>query len=87
MKVLSNEFLDAMMGDVTDKVDQSLQRIEKHYAVRSRHLKKKNACIYADISGQTLEKWLAKGLPVSKIDGCFRIDTKDIDEFIERHRI
>ena len=75
------------MNDITSKVDRSLRLIENQYAVRSRFVSKKNACIYANIAPTTLEKWLAKGLPVSKIDGCYRIDTRDIDKFIKNHQL
>ncbi|MGO3652054.1 hypothetical protein [Vagococcus sp.] len=63
-------------------VDKNLKSIEKNYAVKSRYLNKKNACIYVDISEPTSEKWLVKGLPITKIDGTFRIDMQEIDKFM-----
>ncbi|MGX6979085.1 hypothetical protein ACWN8V_07480 [Vagococcus elongatus] len=87
MQVLSEDFLLNLASSIEKKVDQTLRMIEKKYAIRSRYLKKKNACIYADINPRTLDKWLAKGLEISKIDGCYRIDTKDIDRFIKKYRI
>lgn len=87
MQVLSEQFLNVLTYDINQKIEHTLRSIEKQYAIRSRFLSKKNACIYANIAPTTLEKWLAKGLTVSKIDGCYRIDTKDIDEFIKNHQI
>jgi hypothetical protein len=75
------------MEGVLHKVDSPLRLIEKQYAIRSRFVSKKNACIYANIAPSTLEKWCVKGLPVSKIDGCYRIDTRDIDRFIKQHQL
>ncbi|MHC5215238.1 helix-turn-helix domain-containing protein [Enterococcus sp. LJL128] len=87
MQMLSDQFMENMMNEVTSRVDRSLRQIEKEYAIRSKYLSKKNACIYATISPSTLEKWLAKGLPVSKIDRLYMINADDIDEFIAKHKL
>lgn len=87
MQVLSEDFSIELASSIEIKVEQTLRDIEKKYAIRSRYLSKKNACIYADIDPKTLDKWLAKGLEISKIDRCYRIDTKHIDEFIEKYKV
>ena len=87
MNILSNQFLELIREDISVKVDKTLKSIERNYAVKSRYLNKKNACIYADISPATLDKWLAKGLPITKVDGCFRIDTQEIDKFMIKNRM
>lgn len=87
MQILSDQFLENMMNDITTKVDRSLRSIEKKYAIRARYVSKKNACIYANIAPTTLEKWLAKGLAISKIDGCYRIDVQNIDKFIKDNEL
>lgn len=87
MQMLSDQFLENMMNNLTSKIDQSLRSIEKQYAIRARYVSKKNACIYANIAPTTLDKWLAKGLAISKIDGCYRIDIQDIDKFIEENKL
>lgn len=87
MQILSDGFLEKLYDAILDRVDKLLANIERRYVVRARHLSKKSACIYADISKPTLDKWLAKGLPISKIDGCFRIDSRDIDDFMDKHKI
>lgn len=85
MQVLSDDFLERMMDEVTSKTEKTLREIEKKYAIRSKYLSKTNACIYADISAPTLDNWLAMGLPIAKIGGVFRISTEDLDSFIEKH--
>lgn len=87
MQVLSDNFMNKIMDRILTMVDKTLKSIEKNYAVKSRYLNKKNACVYADISEPTLEKWLAKGLPITKIDGTFRIDTQEIDKFMIENRM
>ncbi|MGO2084164.1 helix-turn-helix domain-containing protein [Vagococcus sp.] len=85
MQIISDQFTELLMENITSQVDKSIRLVEKQYAVRSRYLNKQNACVYADISAPTLDKWVAEGLPIAKINKCFRIDTKDIDKFIEEH--
>ena len=87
MQVLSDNFMNKIMDRILIMVDKTLKSIEKNYAVKSRYLNKKNACLYADITPPTLDKWLAKGLPITKIDGTFRIDTQEIDKFMIENRM
>lgn len=87
MQVLSDNFMNKIMDKILTMVDKTLKSIEKNYAVKSRYLNKKNACIYADIAPATLDRWLAKGLPITKIDGCFRIDVQEIDKFMIENRV
>lgn len=87
MQILSENFMNNIADKIIKMVDKTLKNIERNYAVKSRYLNKKNACIYADISEPTLEKWLAKGLPITKVDGSFRIDTQEIDKFMIENRM
>lgn len=87
MQVLSDNFMNKIMDKILTMVDKTLKSIEKNYAVKSRYLNKKNACIYADIAPATLDRWIAKGLPITKIDGCFRIDVQEIDKFMIENRV
>lgn len=87
MQILSDDFMNKILEDITSMVDKTLKSIEKNYAVKSRYLNKKNACVYADIAPPTLDKWLAKGLPITKIDGTFRIDIQEIDKFMIKNRM
>ena len=87
MEILSESFHREIVKTINENLNTSLKKIEREYAIRSRYLSKTNACKYANIDPKTLDKWLAKGLPISKIDGCYRIDTLDIDSFLVKHRI
>ena len=87
MQVLSDNFMNKIMDKILTMVDKTLKSIEQNYAVKSRYLNKKNACVYADIAPATLDRWIAKGLPITKIDGCFRIDVQEIDKFMIENRV
>ncbi len=47
---------------------------------------KEQACVYASISGRTLDKRLADGLRHSRVGGCVRIKYTDIDEYLLSHQ-
>lgn len=87
INILSDQFLNLIKEDISKQVNKTLKSIEKNYAVKSRYLNKKNACVYADIAPATLDRWIAKGLPITKIDGCFRIDVQEIDKFMIENRV
>ena len=87
MNVVSNEFEQHIINEVTHRVDSAVKEIERRYAVRNRYMNLGNACIYADISRPLLNEWLAMGLPVSQIGGVKRIDAYEIDKFMIKHRI
>lgn len=85
MQIVSQEFEDRIFEAINNQVDKTVRLIEKKYAVRSEYFSKVNACIYADISHPTLEKWLAEGLPIAHIGGKYLVRRSDLDEFIERY--
>lgn len=87
MNLLSEEFLEITANEFMRKVDRTLKNIEKNYAIRAKYLSKTHAAKYADCDVNTLNKWISRGLPVSKIEGCFRISAADIDEFMDKHKI
>jgi len=87
MQVLSKDFEDRILNEVSTQVRKAIVQIENNYAVRSEYFNKKNACIYADITAPTLDKWIAKGLEIAKINGSYCIKKTDLDEFIEAHKL
>ena len=57
------------MDKILSIVDKTVKNIDKNYAVKSRYFNKKNAFVYADIASAILDRWLAKGLRITKIGG------------------
>lgn len=87
MQLLSNEFEEKIMSEINKQVKKTLLHIENNYAVRTEYFNKKNACIYADVTAPTLDRWIAKGLKIAKINGSYCIKKSDLDEFIEKHTL
>lgn len=86
MEILSNDFKTDLKNMVIAEVKKIASDIKETLTEQNRYLNKSNACKYADISHATLDKWISMGLPISKVDGCFRIDKHDIDEFLYQRK-
>ena len=87
MEILNKDFLEYISSNIDRKVDKTLKEIIRMHVVNARYVSKTHACVIADIDTKTLNKWIAKGLPLYKIDGCFRISIDELDEFIKKHEI
>lgn len=52
-----------------------------------RYMKKKTFCEEMQISFNSLQVWIAKGLPVVQIEGISLIDMRDAEKFLQEHKI
>lgn len=52
-----------------------------------RYLRKKDVCTYCSIANNTLDKWINRGLPFTKIESTIRFDLVDVDEFMQSYKI
>lgn len=85
--LFSQSFEAVLGGQLIGLVKDAIGRIEKEYRIKAEYLSKGDACTVAGVARPTLESWLRKGLPVSKIEGCYLIKRTDLDDFIEAHKI
>ena len=59
----------------------------RDYIVHGRWLSLKNACKYADVSPNTMRRWINEGyVYASKTTGEYRIDRESIDDFFNMER-
>lgn len=66
-----------------------VQKLMKSY-VPIRYMNQKQACVYANTSPKTMNQWVEKGLLKQVVfddESNPKYDAKDIDEFMERHKI
>ena len=56
--------------------------------IPTRYLNQKQACIYANTSAKTINRWKTLGLRLIFIEGDEypKYDIKDIDEFMAKHK-
>ncbi|WP_257882989.1 helix-turn-helix domain-containing protein [Loigolactobacillus coryniformis] len=45
-------------------------------------MNKKATCSYLQVANNTLDKWIAAGLPVIHIDGVIRFDKQSINDWM-----
>lgn len=71
-----------------NEVKKTIDQLTRNY-VPPRYLNQKQACSYASTSPKTMNEWVKKGLKqiVFEEDSYPKYDTRDIDEFMERHKI
>lgn len=82
---LSQSQLDALQ----QSIDSSLKTIVDQTVTpfnQSRYINKVQACKYANISYNTLQRWLNDGLPYYHINNVVRISLKELDYWIKLHR-
>lgn len=88
MSFLSESAEQEIVDRVVDAVFKALETNQESTSEKQRYLQPKQAVIYADVSVQTLNKWvLEMGLPQAKVGGVVLCDTKDLDEFIAKYKI
>lgn len=88
MKLLSENAEREIINAVVESVMSALETTKQSSLNNERYLQPKQAAIYADVSIQTLNKWVLEyGLPQAKIGGVVLYDTKDLDEFVAKHKV
>lgn len=88
MSFLSESAEQEIVDRVVDAVFKALEINEESTSEKQRYLQPKQAVIYANVSVQTLNKWvLEMGLPQAKVGGVVLYDTNDLDEFIAKYKV
>ena len=85
--IFSIETQQAMKNEIVDQIMRTVEVLVQEKS-QKRYLKFSEACVYASVSPNTLQKWVEKyGLPVSIIEGRKIVDTRDLDALIAKHKI
>lgn len=88
MTFLSERAEQEIVDKVVGAVFKALEANEEGTSEKQRYLQPKQAIVYADVSVQTLNKWVIEmGLPQAKVGGIVLYDIKDLDEFIAKYKI
>lgn len=88
MSFLSEQAEQEIIDRVVGAVFKALEVSTENQMRNERFLQPKQAAVYADVSVQTLNKWvLEMGLPQAKIGGVVLYDIKDLDEFVAKYKV
>lgn len=83
MKILlSDEQLAVVSTQLTDLIITEIEKIKTQENVQHRYMNKKQTCKYLQVSNNTLDSWIKKGLPFIKINGSNRFDRVAIDQWL-----
>lgn len=79
----------SQLNTLQQSIDNSLKTIVNQTVTtfnQPKYINKVQACKYATISYNTLQKWLNDGLPYYRINNVVRISLKELDCWIKLHR-
>jgi len=83
------EFVDKVVNQVEQRIDVVIaQKVEQLNPINPSkpYMNKKEAAKYLSISYNTLQKFIANGLPVIEVDNVKLLSKKDIDSFLEKYK-
>lgn len=87
ISIFSIETQQAMKNEIVEQIMRTVEVLVQEKS-QKRYLKFSEACVYASVSPNTLQKWVEKyGLPVSIIEGRKIVDIRDLDALIAKHKI
>ncbi|EGO7731690.1 helix-turn-helix domain-containing protein [Enterococcus faecalis] len=83
MKILlSDEQLQLIQKQLNELITNEIEKIKSQTSLPHRYMNKKQTCDYLQISNNTLDLWIRKGLPKIKINGAIRFDRIAIDNWL-----
>lgn len=82
---LQDEAFQPLVAMIANKVEEAFN-LQKTRAELPRFMKQNQACIYLNCSYNTLQKYKAMGLRTIILDGEEKIDQRDCDLFMEKHK-
>lgn len=78
--VLDENYSKELRKQIYQLVTDEIERARKDASLDKKYLRRKEAIIFAGVSGSTFDSWR---IPVHKIDGITLYGKKDIETFIE----
>lgn len=72
--LVQKEIIKAIIHEIDKAAQRSLEA--------TRYMNKQQTCAYLQISNNTLDKWIRRGLPCISIDNTRRFDRRAIDEWL-----
>lgn len=80
--ILTDEQIQQIRTLIFELIHQEIQNILTNSNIDSPFLNKKQACDYLNISNNTLDKWIEKGLPFLKINKTIRFNKYEINQWL-----
>mgnify|MGYP000939670058 CR=1 FL=1 len=68
---------------ITDLIKKEIEYRLDNSNIESPFLNKQQTCMYLDISNNTLDSWIKKGLPVIRIGKTVRFDKTELNRWLQ----
>lgn len=82
--LLSDGQLSHIQTQVSNLILNEIERTRKQVNLNYRYMNKKQTCHYLQVSNNTLDSWIKRGLPIIKINGSTRFDKIAIDKWLNQ---
>ena len=79
---LSSELTNAIKIAITNATREAVNDLNKNNNKWPMYMDKGTAAKYLGISYNTLNNWIANGLPYKRIAGSYRFNRNDLDKFM-----
>lgn len=80
--ILNDEQVEVIQQQISILISHELSQMKNDTDSKQRYMNKKQTCNYLQISNNTLDSWIGKGLPMIKINGVLRFDRLAIDKWL-----
>ncbi|WP_056980517.1 helix-turn-helix transcriptional regulator [Loigolactobacillus coryniformis] len=81
--VISDQQQNKLRSEIYQLIMSEVKKVREDAAIGARYLKKKDLCDYLQIANNTLDNWIAQGLPVIIVGGCVRFDRPAVDDWLK----
>lgn len=81
---ISDKQLDNLRSQLYALLLEEVSKVKHEAELTVRYLKKKEACNYLRVSNNTLDKWIALGLPQISVGGSVRYDRIALDQWMTK---
>lgn len=82
--ILLDEQVKEIQQLISNLIEQEIKFHLTNLNLSSPYLNKKQTCEYLNISNNTLDNWITKGLPTIRIGKTIRFDKNEIHKWINK---
>lgn len=81
--ILPDEQIHQIQLLISDLIKQEIENRLNNHNLESPFLNKQQTCNYLDISNNTLDSWIKKGLPVIRVGKTVRFDKTELNRWLQ----
>lgn len=83
--LLSDTQKQRLQETIHQLLENEVTQFQTDLGINNRYLKKNQLCQYLNLSNNTIDKLIVKGLPRININGIVLYDKLEIDKWLKKH--